>query len=184
MNIRAKKWVLPKLDTRQLVLLAFLMALSLILGRFGTVSTQFIQVGFTFVATSLIARWYGPIWAVLTASILDVVKVMLMGGQYFIGFTVTAAAAALIYGWGYYRVDKISWLRVAITVALVTFIVNLGLNTINLILMYQPVHSWSSFWAFITPRFIKNLTVYPIQVLVSYFVLNNPVINRLTKDIF
>ena len=63
------KWALPKLDSRQLVVLALLMGLDLVLGKL-TIGTNVIKVGFVFIAISLIAKWYGPLWTMLIALVL------------------------------------------------------------------------------------------------------------------
>jgi len=69
-------------------------------------------------------------------------------------------------------------------VGLVLLIANIGLNSIWLVMMYHTAHDWPSFLAFITPRVIKNLIMFPIQVGISYFLLNNQVISHTTKKIF
>lgn len=102
------KWALPKLDSRQLVVLALLMGLDLVLGKL-TIGTNVIKVGFVFIAISLIAKWYGPLWTMLIALVLDVVNITIVNptGVFFIGFTVSAVFSALVYALGYYQQDYV-----------------------------------------------------------------------------
>ncbi len=78
-------WTLPKLDIRQFVVLALLMGLDLALGKL-TVGTNVLKVSFVFVAMSLIAKWYGPIWTMFIAAILDVVNATIVNpsGTFFL----------------------------------------------------------------------------------------------------
>ncbi|CAH1855292.1 folate family ECF transporter S component [Convivina intestini] len=179
------KWQLPLLNTRQLVVLALLMALSIVLGRLSF-SLPLLQIGFTFIATSLIAKWYGPLWSMLIAAVMDVLKFFLFptGAGFFLGFTVSAILAALIYANGYYQQDHVSWLRVIITVSLVIFIVNVGLNSLWLNMMYSRIHSWQTFVSFITPRLVKNVLFLPVQVGMTYYLLNNDLVKRVTQQFF
>ncbi|CAH1855382.1 folate family ECF transporter S component [Convivina praedatoris] len=179
------KWQLPLLNTRQLVILALLMALSIVLGRL-TFSLPLLQIGFTFIATSLIAKWYGPLWSMLIAAVMDVLKFFLFptGAGFFLGFTVSAILAALIYADGYYQQEQVGWLRVIITVSLVIVIVNVGLNSLWLNMMYSRIHSWQTFVSFITPRLVKNVPFLPVQVGMTYYLLNNNLVNRVTQQFF
>lgn len=184
MENTARTWVFPKLDTRQFVLLAMVMALHMVLSRL-TVGTNVLQVSFAFVTMSLIAKWYGPLWSMLIAAVLDIIGATIINpGAFFLGFTFTAMISALIYSLAYFKHDKTSWWRVSIAVGLVLLITNIGLNSIWLVMMYHTAHDWPSFLTFITPRVIKNLIMFPIQVGISYFLLNNQVISHTTKKIF
>ncbi|GMA69798.1 folate ECF transporter [Leuconostoc litchii] len=184
MENTTRMWVFPKLDTRQFVVLALLMALHMVLSRL-TVGTNVLQVSFAFVTMSLIAKWYGPLWAMLIAAVLDIVGVTIINpGAFFIGFTLTAVVSALIYSVAYFKHDFNSWVRVMVAVGLVSLVTNIGLNSIWLVLMYHTAHDWSSFLMFITPRVIKNVIMFPIQVGISYFLLNSPIVKHTTKQIF
>ncbi|QSB52052.1 folate family ECF transporter S component [Leuconostoc falkenbergense] len=184
MESTSRTWVLSKLDTRQFVVLAFLMAIDMALNKF-TVGTNVLQVSFSFVAMSLIAKWYGPLWSMLIAAVLDVVNITIVNpGVFFIGFTLTAVVSTLIYALAYYRQDHTSLWRIIVAVGLVLLITNIVMNTAWLVIMYHTAHDWPSLVAFATPRIIKNLIMYPIQVAITYFFLNNPVVRRTTKIIF
>ncbi len=178
-------WTLPKLDIRQFVVLALLMGLDLALGKL-TVGTNVLKVSFVFVAMSLIAKWYGPIWTMFIAAILDVVNATIVNpsGTFFLGFTLSAIVAAFIYALFYYEQLHVSWLRILMAVGLITLVVHVGLNTVWLFIMYSHVHTVDSFITLLIPRAIKSAMMYPIQVIITYAFLNNTAVKQATKQIF
>ncbi|MDF7627571.1 folate family ECF transporter S component [Lactobacillaceae bacterium L1_55_11] len=184
MEKHSSRGLIPPLSTKSLVVLAVLMAMSIVLGQL-TFGTQLVQVSFVSIVTALIGKWYGPVWSILVAMVLDQLKAFLfLGGQNFPAYTVVAAIGGAIYGLAYYGHSHLSWPRVLTTTALITVIVNLTLNSLCIYWMYGGIHNWASFWAFITPRLIKSVIFYPIQVLLTYFILNSTVVTRFSQRIF
>ncbi|WP_308736781.1 hypothetical protein [Leuconostoc fallax] len=80
-----RSFSLPKLGTQQLVVLALLMALDMVLGRLS-VGTNMLRISFGFVAISLIAKLYGPLWTMLVAAVLDIVGATIISpnGNFFL----------------------------------------------------------------------------------------------------
>lgn len=181
----SRLWRIPKLDTRQFVVLAFLMALYLAISKL-TVGTNVLKISFVFIVMSLIAKWYGPIWTVFTAIVLDIVNSTIVNpsGPFFIGFTFSAIVTALIYAIGYYHQSHLSWFRIIITQGLVVLIVNIVLNTIWLFIMYSHVHTVDTFVTLLGPRFLKSAILYPIEVIIVYAFLNNNAVKQATQKIF
>ena len=169
---------LPKLDTLSMVTMGLLMAMQLVLGRF-TVGNQFIKFGFTFLVMALIAKWFGPLWGMMTAALVDVVGTLLSGGPYFVGFTISAIVGSLIYALFLYQ-KPVKWSRIIIAQVLIALLVNTIFNTWWLTIMYQ-----TPFWALIPMRLLKQLIVSPIQIILLYGLLKSHVIQtiqqRLTK---
>lgn len=180
-----RSFSLPKLGTQQLVVLALLMALDMVLGRLS-VGTNMLRISFGFVAISLIAKLYGPLWTMLVAAVLDIVGATIISpnGNFFFGFTLSAIVAGLIYGTAYYGYEHTRLLRVVIAVILVSIIINLISNTLWLQMMYHPISNWQTFYAFITPRLIKQIIFVPIQILITYIFLNNAIIKHLITELF
>lgn len=178
-------WSLPKLDIRQFVVLALLIALDIALGKL-TVGTNVLKISFVFVAMSLIAKWYGPLWTMLIAAILDVVNATIItpSGAFFLGFTLSAVSAGLIYALFYYNQAHVSWWRILGAVGLITLVVNIGMNTLWLFIMYSQVQTWHTFVTLLLPRAIKSIIMYPIQVIITYIFLNNAAVKQATKQIF
>lgn len=178
-------WSLPKLDIRQFVVLALLMAFDIALGKL-TVGTSVLKVSFVFVAMSLIAKWYGPIWTMIIAATLDIVNATIINpsGAFFFGFTLSAVSSGLIYALFYYNQEHVSWYRVLAAVGLITLVVNIGMNTLWLFIMYSQVQTWHTFVTLLLPRAIKSIIMYPIQVIITYIFLNNTAVKQATKQIF
>ena len=57
----------------------------------------------------------------------------------------------------------------AISVAVGLLLIAIGLNSIWLVMMYHTAHDWPSFLAFITPRVIKNLIMFPFKWVFRIF---------------
>ena len=154
----------PKLTTRNLVYLAMLMAMSLVLGRFS-VGNSWIKVSPAFIAVGIMGYYFGPWLAALAGALNDQIAYLLWGsGGNFLGFTLSAAVGAMIYGLFFHKQVVSAW-RVFLATALVVVIVNVGLDTLWLVMM------GFKFNVIIWPRVIKNLVVFPIQGALLYTIL-------------
>ena len=155
-----------KLTTKATVSLALFTALSLVLHRFSF-GNSFVRIGPAFIATVLAAYYLGPWLAAFGAAIGDQINVLLFSpGINFPGFTLSAVAAAIIYGLLLYKRPVKLW-RVALAVALVTLIVNVAMNTFWLNMLGTP---WQGV---IGVRLIKEAITLPIQIAVSYALLKS-----------
>ncbi|CAK1247481.1 hypothetical protein R54839_PPFHFPJH_01195 [Fructobacillus fructosus] len=184
---RFSRWGLPILSVQQLVLLAALIALSFILGRVS-ITTQILRISFVFLASSLMGKWFGPIWTMLVMVLSDFVKVtFISGGTWSPVMAIGVALAGLIYGAFFYREpqdQKLSWLTIALAVLAITVLVNLVINTLAIMFLYSPHHSWSVFMGMLSPRLLKSVIFYPIQLVLTYWILNNRVVLDLSKRFF
>ncbi|SCB93143.1 folate family ECF transporter S component [Weissella bombi] len=172
---------LPRLRTKQLALLGILMALQLVISRFS-LGTATLKVGFTFLIVGIIAKWYGPYWGMLVATVMDVISSLMNGYGYFWGFTISAIVAAGIYGFSFYGRQTISWLRLIITVFLVLLIVNVMLNTLW-VTMIGNIHNMQTIMSLLWLRIIKQVIFWPIQSILLYFLLNNKTIEEVHRKI-
>ncbi|MDD9139051.1 folate family ECF transporter S component [Fructobacillus sp. CRL 2054] len=184
---RFLKWGLPRLSVQQLVLLAALIALSFILGRVS-ITTQIIRISFVFLASSLMGKWFGPIWTMLAMVLTDFVKVtFISGGTWSPIMAIGVAMAGLIYGGFFYQEkkdQKLSWWNIALAVLCITVFVNLITNTLALMFLFSHHHSWSVFTGMLAPRLMKSVIFYPIQLVLTYWMLNNRVVLDLSKRLF
>lgn len=154
----------PRLNTRSMVFLALLMALELVLARFS-VGTDFLKISPAFIATALMGYYFGPWWAAAAAAILDQVGFVLFGsGADFLGYTLSAAVAAAIYGMFFHEHSASVW-RVAVATLLVIALVNVVLGTWWLVMMGFDLK------VILWPRVIKNLIELPIQAILIYGIL-------------
>ncbi|GAP03195.1 hypothetical protein FPFC_050110 [Fructobacillus pseudoficulneus] len=184
-----KKWGLSPLSVQQLVLLAVLMALSLVIGKFSVYLTPTIKVAFVFLASSLIGKFYGPIWTMIVMLLLDFVNVtfFVANATWSPFMAVGVAMSGLIYGGFFYQrsADKqVIWWKVLLAVLLITFIVNLIVNTCAMMILYSPHHSWKVFDAMLATRLPKQLIFFPIQFVLTYFVLNNRIVTMISQQFF
>lgn len=60
-----------KSNTKRLVILAFLIALEIILTRFCSIQTPIVRIGFGFLPVAMMGILYGPIWAGIGYAIGD-----------------------------------------------------------------------------------------------------------------
>ncbi|MBS9335505.1 folate family ECF transporter S component [Fructobacillus sp. M1-13] len=182
-----KRWALPKLSVQQLVLLAVLIALSFILGRLS-ITTQIMRISFVFLASSLMGKWFGPLWTTMVMVLLDFVKTNFFGGGHWSPImAIGVLVAGLIYGAFFYQEKpdaKVAWWKVIVAVLFITILVNLLINTAALLVLYSPHKSWSVFFSMMATRLPKNIIFFPIQVLMTYFALNNTVVRDLSKKFF
>ncbi len=149
-------FVSPKLTTRNLVYLAMLMAMQLVLGRLS-IGNDWIKISPAFIATVIMGYYFGPWLAALVGMLNDQLAFLLWGtGANFLGFTLSAAAGAFIYGMFLYNKEIKVW-RVFLASFLVILVVNIGMDTLWLVMMGM------NFNVIIWPRVLKNLIVFPIQ---------------------
>ncbi|USS84571.1 folate family ECF transporter S component [Fructilactobacillus myrtifloralis] len=173
-----QKWGLRPLSLKGMTYLAILMALEIIIGRFSIGSSS-VRFSFTFIVIALIAKWYGPFWSTGVAIIVDFIATLFSGQPYFPGFALSAVLVSLIYSVAFFKPSHISWLRVLVTVAIITIFVNLLLNSWWVSIIAQTPFSY-----FLGLRLGKNLISYPIQVILLYWVLNNRTIQSFKPQIF
>ncbi|MDR3189841.1 MAG: folate family ECF transporter S component [Lactobacillaceae bacterium] len=176
------------LHVQQIAILAVLIALEVVLSYFS-ISTGFLKVTFTFITVGLIAKWYGPYWGIAVAFIADFLTTMMSGQAYIFPFALIAVLNALIFGISYYNRAKLTWWRLLITIFIQLMLSNAILNTWLLaVYHFLPVPINSIGDALASPivwvRVAKQFVMLPIEVLVSYLILNNAQLEQLRKRIF
>ena len=97
---------------------------------------------------------------------LDLLKYVLKpDGPFFFGFTFNAMLSGLIYGTLLYR-RPVSIKRIVIAEFLVKLVINCGLNTLWISMLYGK-----GFIALLGPRVIKNVIMLPIDSFILFFAL-------------
>lgn len=153
-------------DIRVLTVSAMMLALSTILGFLKVPVTQLIELRFAFLPIACTGMLFGPAVGAIVGGMSDILGFIVKPtGPYFPGFTITAAAAGMIYGLFLYR-KEISWQRVAAAHFVRTVVVSFLLNPLWLSLLYGY-----GFWAVITARFVKTVIMFPIETALLYFIL-------------
>ena len=157
---------------KKIILTALLLAMLIILSRFLSIKTPLLKISFAFIPTMLCAIWLGPKWAVLLNVLGDVIGATLFPtGPYFVGYTISTAITALIYGLLIYKKEANTYtekqfiIRVIISVILVTAISNIGLNT-----LWVSITTGKAFIVLLGTRIVKELVMIPIQIIVILFI--------------
>jgi ECF transporter S component (folate family) len=170
-----------KLSAKRLALLAILMGMEIALGRL-TFGPSFLKFGVTFIVVVLIAKWYGPLWGGTMAIFTDYIGVLFSGQPYYFGFTLSAIAGVVIYGWFFYNHEHLGWLRVIIATFLVLLLVNALMNTIWIAQMSNlGVAATEKMFEI---RAIKQLAMLPIQSILIYLVVNNKQLETMKEKVF
>ena len=151
-------------DTKVLVLMGLFVALSIVLTRIiKPIDLPFVRVSFGFIATSFASMLLGPFISGTIAAVSDIAGFFLFpspsGGAFFPGFTLSAFLSGVIYAVFLYNKPK-TLLRIILAVLSVSLIVDLGLNTLWLQILYNK--AWT---AIIVARAIKTAIMFPAQVI-------------------
>ena len=156
---------------KKIILSGLLLAMIIILSRFLSIKTPIVTISFSFIPTMLCAIWLGPKWTILINVLADLIGATLFPyGSFFIGYTITSAVAATIYGFLLHRkeentyTDKQFIIRVILAVVLVTVIANIGLNT-----LWLSLTTGKAFIVLIASRIVKELVMVPIKIVVMIF---------------
>lgn len=166
-----------KLQTQQITMLGIVLAGRIILSyvpsmNFGT----YAEIGFGFIGTALSGILFGPWYALIVSVANDLITSLLHGQNFFLGFVFSAALGGYIYGKLLWR-QAFSWRRTFLAVLLVTLIINLGLNSLWLKIMFDQ--AWI---AFMPLRIGKNLVSLPLNTLMLGLIFQNPTIRRLINQ--
>ena len=162
--MNAKK--ILRTDLQQMIFLGIIVAMKIILEQFSF-GPATVKVGLGVIGSVLLGYFFGPLWGAIGGGVSDLVSSAIFGNQggFFIGFTLTAMVGPLIYALFLYNKPVKIWRIIASTI-LVTLIVNIGMNTLWLHIMYNM-----NFNAALVQRLPKEVIVPWIQMVVIYFVL-------------
>ena len=150
--------------TRVLVFCALMLALEVVLGNVTSIQLgPTLRISFQYLASAATGLLLGPVPALLTAALADLVGFMIRPmGSYFFGFTLSAAVSGLIYGLFFYCREVKLW-RVLLAKLLVTVLVYAILNTLWLQMLYGD-----SFMVLLPTRLLKNLIQFPVDAILLY----------------
>lgn len=104
-----------KLKTKEITLLAVFVVLDIVLTRFLSINVWNIRIGLGFIPTVMVAHMYGPKFTIIECGIADIIGAILFPtGAYFVGFTISAMARGLI--WGYLLYENTDLKRVIVAI--------------------------------------------------------------------
>lgn len=148
-----------KSTTQKIVMMAILIAMQVVLSRFLSINLQYLKIGFSFIPLMFASYLYGPAGGVIVAVVSDLVgAIAFPSGQFFLGFTVTAALTGFIYGVAFYK--NCTTPKIVAGVIANEVICSLLLNTLWLSIMYT-----SAFTVLLTTRIWQILVMTVIQIV-------------------
>lgn len=157
-----------KSATTRLVVMAFLIALEIILTRFCSINTPILRIGFGFLPVAMMGILYGPLWAAIGYAVGDILGMMIFpSGVFFPGFTVTAALTGLVFGIFLHGKEKITWKNVLPASLIIVLGLNLCLDTIWLSIMMGD-----AFISLLPTRILKCAVMLPIHIILIPLVWN------------
>ncbi len=157
---------LNKTATGRVVLMAIFIAMQVVLSRFLSINLQFFKIGFSFIPLMFAAYLFGPAGGVIVATLSDLVgAIAFPSGQYFIGFTVTAALTGFIYGFVFGK--KCTTPKIVAGVVINEVVCGLLLNTLWLSIMYT-----SAFSALIVSRVWQIVAMSVVQIVFAEVFFN------------
>lgn len=153
---------------KTIVVVAMFVAIGVVLGfMFSIQVTDFLRIGFSFIANEMTALLYGPVVGGIMGGITDLLKYLVKPtGAYFLGFALNAILAGVIYGAILYH-RPIRFTRILAAKVIVAVFVNLLLGTYWLTIMYGK-----GFLALLPARALKQLCSVPIESLLFFIFAN------------
>ena len=162
-----------KSNTMRLVIMAFLIALEVILTSFCSINTPILRIGFGFLPVAMMGIMFGPLWTAVGYAVGDLLGMMIFPtGAYFPGFTLTAFITGLIFGL-FLHGKEITWK----TVLPASLIIILGLNLL-LDTVWLSILMGDGFIALLPTRILKCVVMLPIHLLLIPLVWNR-ILSRL-----
>lgn len=147
-------------NTQKLVVIAFLIAIEVILTRFCSIQTDIIRIGFGFLPIAVAGIMFGPLWAGAAYAAGDILGMLIFpSGAYFPGFTLTAFLTGCIYGFFLHK-KMPSFKTIVVPVLIVCMGLNLFLDTLWLNILYGQ-----GYLLILPARIVKCVFMIPIQIL-------------------
>ena len=139
-----------------------------------------LKIYFSFLAVSLGCMCYGPVVGMMAGAIIDTVGFLLAGyGEpYFPGYLITAMLSGLIYGVMLYR-QKPTLPRIIVTRLIINYGSNVLLGSVWKAMLYGKGYLY-----YFTSGLVKNTTMLPIEVFLTWVVLNAAVKQGLDRSLF
>ena len=165
-------------ETKVLTFCGMMGALALILSYVATIKVgQFIRIGFSGLPGQIVDYLFGPWIGAIFAGTMDIVNWFVNGdGEFFPGFNITAAVAAIIYGLFLYN-KPLKIKNVVLSQLLVKVFCNIGLNTLWLKMLYNQ-----AVLAILPGRIISNAVMLPIDCFIMFAILK--VVGKVVKPYF
>ena len=164
------------LKTKDLVLMALLVVLEVIATGVLKINITFVRITFTFVPMAIAGVLFGVRKGALIAALADLISFVLFPqGNYFLGYTISAAITGGLYGLLKGKSGKTLFIWIVMISTFIAIVINVFLNTIWLQMLLGK--SWMTL---IEIRLIKNSVILPIEIVITSVVLGGlkPLLER------
>lgn len=147
-------------NPKMLALAALFIALNIVLASFFIPVGESLRIYFTFFVKALGAMIYGPVLALYTGFIGDILGYVIHPtGPFFFGYTISSMLGAMVYGLFFYRA-RIGVVRIAVCKLTVNLFVNVLLGSLWSAMLYGK-----GYYFYFVKSTIKNITLLPFEVL-------------------
>ena len=153
-------------SARPVVLAGLFTALTVLFTYVFALQTPFVRFSFGFLPLALYGAMAGPWRAAGVAAAADLLGVFLFGGgNFFPGFTLSAALEGLCYG-ALFHGNRLTLRRITVTFLLVGLVIHLALNTLWLVLLYEKAAPM-----LLAVRLPKLLICFPVRIALFSFLV-------------
>lgn len=158
--------------TYQLIIMAFLIALQIILVRFLSIQwIPTVRISLGFLPMAMASIMFGPLWGSITYIIADTLGILLFptSGAYFPGFTISAFLIGIIYGLFLYNKKQVQWTKKQIMTRTIFCVlteiifISLLLNTLWLKILYGK-----GFFAILPGRLLQAAIMTIVEIVLIY----------------
>ena len=151
---------MKRINTKMLVVLALLVALNLVLGRFCSFFIWSNKIGFGFVPVFVAAHLYGPLAGGMVGALGDLLSAILFPiGPYFPGYTLSAALSGLVLGVFLHKGNSLP--RVLGAVAVNQWIISLLLTS-----FWISFTNLTPYWPMVATRIPQCAIMTAVQLVV------------------
>ncbi len=166
-------WILAANElksTRTIALASILIAMTLILEVLSkAINFPLLdrQIHFTFITIALSSMLFGPIVALFTSTICDILGFFIFsqGYPFFPGYTLSAILGAIIFSLFLYRT------RITLTKIFISkFIINVFVNAVLGALWLSILLTKNTYWFYLVTGLYKNLILLPFEVLIMFYI--------------
>lgn len=162
-------------STKYLAIMAVFIALRVVVNSMFIPVAENLRISVSFIVSAVEGAIIGPAAGLVSGLISDLLGVMLFPtGPFFIGYTITAMLAAMI--WGLFLYDtKITVLKLAGAKFVINCFVNVLLGSLWSSMLYSKGYIF-----YATNSLIKNTVLLPIEIiiLVAVFSVMIPILKR------
>ena len=153
-----------------LVIMAIMVALSIVATRLLSITTPTLRIGFGFVPIVVAAMYLGPLRAGIIGLVADLVGFAIApSGTFFPGFTFSAFLGGFIYGIFFEGEKAFNILNIILGVVVTTFIVDAILNTLWITLMAGNF-TFNFFKVKLLARLVPQLIMMVIKIVVTVLI--------------